>query len=231
MTATSTTARRTAMRSARASARTTWTARRCRRAGCHAGGRAGLGRAGRRAVCAGEHHVYARESERHAHQLYRRQNGPAWVSLFECRRTLPGYGNTTVVCRSNAMPTRSRPGLIDLVAFTNTTDHTGDTTRGVTLAVRRPSLCNMNGTLDASPGWTTQGQWAWGQPTGGGRAIWRARSDQPATPPVLSTAITWPATIEFDAGIPLDHDRHRLHRPFRRQAAFSGAGGRRAADL
>jgi C1A family cysteine protease len=53
------------------------------------------------------------------------------------------------------------------VSFTNTTDHTGDTTREVKLAVGSPVLA-YRWTLDGDPGWTVESMWAYGQPTGGG---------------------------------------------------------------
>ncbi|HUU83700.1 MAG TPA: C25 family cysteine peptidase [Phycisphaerae bacterium] len=55
----------------------------------------------------------------------------------------------------------------DTLNFINTTDHVGDTTRGVSLAVGVP-VPVYTWTLDSDPGWTTTGLWAFGQPTGGG---------------------------------------------------------------
>jgi len=55
----------------------------------------------------------------------------------------------------------------DTVNFINTTDHVGDTTRGVSLGVGVP-VPVYTWTLDSNPGWTTAGLWAFGQPTGGG---------------------------------------------------------------
>lgn len=51
--------------------------------------------------------------------------------------------------------------------FINTTNHLGDTSRSVSLAVGEPAV-QYEWTLDSSPGWTTAGDWAFGQPTGGG---------------------------------------------------------------
>ena len=53
------------------------------------------------------------------------------------------------------------------VYFTNLTDHVGDTTREVSLSVGDPSK-HYEWTLDSDPGWTSDGQWAHGAPTGGG---------------------------------------------------------------
>ncbi len=58
-------------------------------------------------------------------------------------------------------------GYTDTIAFTNLTDHVGDTTRSVTLHVGVPQLIHSF-PLDENPGWVTLGQWAFGRPTGGG---------------------------------------------------------------
>ena len=55
----------------------------------------------------------------------------------------------------------------DTVYFTNLTDHAGDTTRDVQLTVGAPVL-QYQWAFDTNPGWSTEGQWAFGQPTGGG---------------------------------------------------------------
>jgi len=53
------------------------------------------------------------------------------------------------------------------IYFTNTTDHLGDTSRQVQLAAGEPTL-QYEWTLDSDPGWATEGDWAYGQPTGSG---------------------------------------------------------------
>lgn len=53
------------------------------------------------------------------------------------------------------------------IYFTNLTDHVGDTTRHVQLVVGEPSV-RYEWALDTDPGWTTEGEWAFGQPTGSG---------------------------------------------------------------
>jgi hypothetical protein len=53
------------------------------------------------------------------------------------------------------------------IEFVNETTHDGDTTRPVTLVVGVPiPMIIFN--LDDDPGWTMDGQWAFGQPAGGG---------------------------------------------------------------
>ena len=55
----------------------------------------------------------------------------------------------------------------DEITFTNTTDGEGDTTRAVGLQVGEPRL-QYEWILDEDPGWTSEGEWAFGRPTGGG---------------------------------------------------------------
>jgi hypothetical protein len=65
---------------------------------------------------------------------------------------------------ANSLPSG---GYEDLVYFTNTSTHEGDTSRSVNLQVGVPSLV-YDWDLNSNPGWSTTGDWAWGQPTGGG---------------------------------------------------------------
>jgi hypothetical protein len=57
----------------------------------------------------------------------------------------------------------------DTITFINETEHIGDTSRDVSLIVGIPDVV-YEWTLDEDPGWNTEGQWAFGQPTGGGGA-------------------------------------------------------------
>ncbi|MFG0252426.1 MAG: hypothetical protein ACF8NJ_06075, partial [Phycisphaerales bacterium JB038] len=53
------------------------------------------------------------------------------------------------------------------ITFTNLTDHDGDCTRPATLVVGVP-MPVYTWNMDTNPGWSTEGQWAWGDPTGQG---------------------------------------------------------------
>jgi hypothetical protein len=53
------------------------------------------------------------------------------------------------------------------IQFTNVTDHLGDDARYVVLTIGTPEP-QQAWTLDTDPGWSTEDQWAFGQPTGGG---------------------------------------------------------------
>jgi hypothetical protein len=58
-------------------------------------------------------------------------------------------------------------GHVANVYFTNTTDHLGDATRQVQLAIGSGTL-QYEWTLDDDPGWTTAGDWEFGPATAGG---------------------------------------------------------------
>ncbi|MFG0252733.1 MAG: lectin like domain-containing protein, partial [Phycisphaerales bacterium JB038] len=53
------------------------------------------------------------------------------------------------------------------IQFTNLTDGAGDCARPALLLVGQPTLLR-EWTFDSDPGWTTEGDWAFGQPTGQG---------------------------------------------------------------
>jgi hypothetical protein len=93
-----------------------------------------------------------------------------WVSLSGTTGTLAGGASTTITVSINAAANAlGNGGYSDTVGFTNTTDHDGDTTRGVALQVGVPSVI-YSFPMDTNPGWTVQGSWAFGHPTGGGGA-------------------------------------------------------------
>jgi len=53
------------------------------------------------------------------------------------------------------------------INFVNLTDHVGDTVREAVLVVGE-AVVQESWAMDSDPGWTTEDQWAFGQPTGGG---------------------------------------------------------------
>jgi hypothetical protein len=94
----------------------------------------------------------------------------AWLDTSTTGGTIPALGTATVTLSINS----AANGLADggytaNVAFINTTNHDGDTDRTVDLTVGVP-VVQYSFDLATNPGWTTQSQWAWGQPTGGGGA-------------------------------------------------------------
>jgi hypothetical protein len=92
-----------------------------------------------------------------------------WITITNGSGTLANVGDTvTVTVEINANANSLPDGSYDaLVEFKNLTDGVGDTTRDVTLNVGIPLVIH-EWLFDTDPGWSTAGQWAWGQPTGGG---------------------------------------------------------------
>ncbi|MCC7387173.1 MAG: trypsin-like peptidase domain-containing protein [Phycisphaerales bacterium] len=91
-----------------------------------------------------------------------------WLTITNGVGTIPAsaQADVTVTINSNANGFPNG-GYNATVSFANTTDHDGDTTRPVKLFVGVPEQVYI-WNLDTNPGWTTQGQWAYGTPTGGG---------------------------------------------------------------
>ena len=91
-----------------------------------------------------------------------------WVVLSSPGGTLaPGAADTITVSIDSSATMLSLGHHSDAVSFVNTTDHEGDTSRAVELQVGIPTL-QYAWNMDTNPGWSAQGQWAWGVPTGGG---------------------------------------------------------------
>ncbi len=92
----------------------------------------------------------------------------SWLTVVGGSGTLAGYASTTVEVQVNAgansLAVGTYAGLVD---FVNLTDGVGDTSRAFDLTVGVPTL-QISEPLDADPGWTMNGLWAYGQPTGGG---------------------------------------------------------------
>ncbi len=92
----------------------------------------------------------------------------AWVSVSGGSGFLSPGGTAVVTVSLNAGANSLAMGLhTATVSFLNTSTGDGDTTRPVSLQVGVPSL-QWSENMDSNPGWTTQGQWAFGSPTGNG---------------------------------------------------------------
>ncbi|MFH1419899.1 MAG: C25 family cysteine peptidase, partial [Planctomycetota bacterium] len=113
--------------------------------------------------------VYTLENQNDVGSLsYSVSAGQAWVSIDDPSGSLNPHETTLVTVSINAYANALSVGSYsDTVNFVNTTDHDGDTTRPVALAVGVAAL-QYEWNMDANPGWSIEGQWAWGQPTGGG---------------------------------------------------------------
>jgi hypothetical protein len=95
-------------------------------------------------------------------------NSQPWVELSSTGGIIPALGTADVTVYigdyANSLPN----GLYeDTVEFVNETTHEGDTTRPVSLKVGAPTPVIIFD-LDQDPGWTVEGMWEFGQPTGQG---------------------------------------------------------------
>ncbi|MFH1749049.1 MAG: lectin like domain-containing protein [Planctomycetota bacterium] len=92
-----------------------------------------------------------------------------WITLSgDLGGTLPALGTAEAIVEINAAANDlDAGGYIANITFTNTTDHLGDCTRQALLAVGPPTL-QYEWPLDDDPGWTIEGDWAFGQPQGQG---------------------------------------------------------------
>jgi len=92
----------------------------------------------------------------------------SWLSVDNAAGILGGGGSLNVTVTLDSSATSLPAGRYsDTLVFTNFTNHQGDTIRVVSLQVGQP-IRLFNFTLDSNPGWSTQGEWAFGQPTGQG---------------------------------------------------------------
>ncbi len=90
----------------------------------------------------------------------------AWVTVTNGSGTIPASGSALVTVEINAAANTLGDGdYSDTITFVNETNHDGDTTREVTLTVGVPGV-QYQWTFDSDPGWSMQGQWAFGQPMG-----------------------------------------------------------------
>jgi len=94
-----------------------------------------------------------------------------WVSVSPGTGTLaPGSEIDVAVSFADFAQTLGNGQYADMVSFANTTDHTGDTTRNLTLTLGHPTV-QYEWPLDQDPGWQTEGGWAFGKPLGGGGQV------------------------------------------------------------
>ncbi|MCP3909502.1 MAG: M20/M25/M40 family metallo-hydrolase, partial [Actinomycetia bacterium] len=94
----------------------------------------------------------------------------AWLDAAPAAGTIPALGSVMVTLSINSAANSLADGPYSAVVdFVNTTNHIGDTTRTADLTVGVPVM-QYQWNMDSNPGWTTEGQWAYGVPTGGGGA-------------------------------------------------------------
>ncbi|MCK4871725.1 MAG: hypothetical protein KAS72_03265 [Phycisphaerales bacterium] len=92
----------------------------------------------------------------------------SWLTLTNANGYIPADGSALVTATINASATTLPNGVyVDPISFINQTTHEGDTTRDAVLTVGAPVVV-YDWPMDTNPGWTTEGQWAFGDPTGQG---------------------------------------------------------------
>ncbi len=93
----------------------------------------------------------------------------AWISLSGDTGgwLTPGVPATVTVTINSNAETLPDGAQVASISFRNLSNGLGDTTRDVVVAIGT-SEKHYEWTLDTDPGWTTEGDWAYGQPTGGG---------------------------------------------------------------
>ncbi|MBD3347946.1 MAG: T9SS type A sorting domain-containing protein, partial [Candidatus Eisenbacteria bacterium] len=111
-----------------------------------------------------------------------------------------GTVDVTVSINSNAN-SLGNGEYTDVVQFVNETDHSGDTSRNVTLTVGAPSLV-YEYPLDSDPGWSTQGLWAHGTPTGGGGQY---GNEDPTSGHTGSSVYGYNLSGDYENGLPERH--------------------------
>ena len=90
----------------------------------------------------------------------------SWLDLDDAGGVLPPHGETEVTASFNAeagtLPNGAHDAIVD---FVNLTDHDGDTYRRVRLQVGISEPVHVFD-MDEDPGWSREGEWAFGAPAG-----------------------------------------------------------------
>lgn len=91
-----------------------------------------------------------------------------WLDITGDDGFIPAGGEDLITVALNSAADGFPNGHYEAtVSFVNNTDHEGDTDKLVTLDVGVP-VPVYTWDMSTNPGWSTEGAWAWGQPTGGG---------------------------------------------------------------
>ena len=112
--------------------------------------------------------IYILENKNETPMDYEVTASVDWVDISSADGVLPALGTIEVSVSLNDQANDLLHGLHEgTIFFTNLTDHDGDTERLVSIEVD-DMLVRYSFPLDSDPGWSTEGQWALGVPTGGG---------------------------------------------------------------
>ncbi|GEM_PF-3611028 len=94
-------------------------------------------------------------------------NSQSWVSISDPNGYLEGGDSLDVIISINSNANSMGNGnYADTINFINETDHQGDTQRAVNLRIGVGVIYEWS--MDTDPGWTTEGDWGYGQPVGQG---------------------------------------------------------------
>ena len=96
------------------------------------------------------------------------EGGAEWLDISTTSGSLDPYDPLTVTLSVSGEATTLPAGAYsEKVYFTNVTTHQGDTYRDVVLVIGDPTVL-YSWDLSSDPGWTTEGDWEFGVPTGAG---------------------------------------------------------------
>ena len=96
------------------------------------------------------------------------ESDAAWLDIDTVSGTIPVGGEVDVTVSPNAAAAALPEGSYHAtLIFVNTTSHQGDAARDVNLQVGDIEQI-YSWSMETDPGWTTEGDWAWGAPQGGG---------------------------------------------------------------
>ena len=91
-----------------------------------------------------------------------------WLSVFPLSGQIPVGGEVVVTASlTSAASDLPNGNFTANINFTNLDSNDGDTSKGVSITVGVP-VPVIEWTLDSDPGWSMDGEWAFGQPTGQG---------------------------------------------------------------
>ncbi len=110
--------------------------------------------------------VYTVENNGDAPLTFQVTETASWLTVSGGDGTLPAGGSAQVTVAIAPAAAGLPAGVYDaVVTFTNLTDGNGDTVRPAQLQVGSPQVI-FSFPMNADPGWTAQGQWAFGDPQG-----------------------------------------------------------------
>ena len=94
--------------------------------------------------------------------------GASWMDFSPSSGSIPVGGEVIVSASLNANANNLPNGMHNAtLSFVNQTNHDGDVDKGFSINVGIP-VPVLEWNFDSDPGWSTEGEWAFGQPTGHG---------------------------------------------------------------